>query len=234
MLLPSTTRKYFDSIRSRDPAARSNLEILFLYPSVHALGFHRIANFLCRKKFHFLARWISQFSRWFTGIEIHPAATIGKNFFIDHAMGVVIGETAEVGDNVMLYHGVTLGGVAPDREGRIKRHPTLEDDVIIGAGAKILGPITIGRGARVGGNAVVTRDVAPHTTVVGIPAREISTIPLEPSFVAYGTPCDQIADDPIKLLECMHKEIAGLKSRIAELEETDDKNTQSARERDIA
>jgi len=234
MLLPNKTRLYINSIRQRDPAARSDLEVLLLYPSVHAVALHRAGNFLWRKGFYFLARWVSQFSRWLTGIEIHPAAKIGENFFIDHAMAVVIGETAEIGDNVLLYHSVTLGGVAPDQEGRVKRHPTLEDNVIIGAGAKILGPIIIGKGARVGGNAVVTRDVKPHTTVVGIPAREITTVPIDPTFVAYGTPCDQITDDPVKLQECMRQELATLNKRLKALEENDDSNSSSSSHRDIA
>lgn len=234
MLLPKKIRSHVDAVRSRDPAARSDLEVLLLYPSVHAIALHRIGNYMWRKNFYFFARWISQFSRWLTGIEIHPAATIGKNFFIDHAMAVVIGETAEIGDNVLLYHSVTLGGVAPHESERVKRHPTLEDDVIIGAGAEVLGPITIGKGARVGGNAVVTRDVRPHTTVVGIPAREITTVPIEPTFVPYGTPCDQVSDDPIKLLECMRIELAGLHKRVKELEEAEEQEVASANRRDIA
>lgn len=234
MFLPKKTRSYIDAIRKRDPAARSDLEVLLLYPSVHAVAFHRLGHFLWNKNFYFLARWVSQFSRFMTGIEIHPAAKIGKNFFIDHAMGVVIGETAEIGNNVALYQGVTLGGVAPDLEGRVKRHPTLDDDVIVGSGAQVLGPITVGKGARVGASAVVTRDVNPHTTVVGIPAREITTVPIEPAFVAYGTPCDQVSDDPVKLLECMRIELAGLTKRINELEETEKQDDASNDRRDIA
>lgn len=234
MLLPKKIRDHVDAIRKRDPAARSDLEILLLYPSVHAIALHRVGHFLWTKNFHFLARWVSQVSRFLTGIEIHPGATIGKNFFIDHAMAVVIGETAEIGDNVALYQGVTLGGVAPDQEGREKRHPTLEDNVIVGSGAQVLGPITVGKGARVGASAVVTNDVKPHTTVVGIPAREIKTAPIEPTFVAYGTPCDELADDPAKLLECMRKELASLYKRIETLEETDNEKNDSADRRDIA
>lgn len=234
MLLPKKIRSHVDAVRSRDPAARSDLEVLLLYPSVHAIALHRIGNYLWRKNFYFFARWVSQFSRWLTGIEIHPGATIGNNFFIDHAMGVVIGETAEIGNNVALYQGVTLGGVAPDREGREKRHPTLDDNVIIGSGAQVLGPITVGKGARVGASAVVTNDVKPHTTVVGIPAREITTVPIEPVFVAYGTPCDQVSDDPSKLLECMRIELAGLHKRVKELEEAEEQEDASANRRDIA
>ncbi len=161
----------------RDPAARSRLEVILLYPSFHALLFHRLAHRLYRRNFYFMARWISQFSRFLTGIEIHPGAQIGEGFFIDHGMGVVIGETAQVGDRVTLYHGVTLGGVSPsedsDSQRTKKRHPTLEDDVIVGSGAQILGSVTIGKGARVGANAVVVHDVMAGETVIGIPANPV-------------------------------------------------------------
>ncbi len=152
----------------RDPAARNLLEVLTAYPGLHAVWFYRLANLCWRIHLKWLARIISHIARWLTGIEIHPGATIGKRFFIDHGMGVVIGETAEIGDDVTLYHGVTLGGTSWEKG---KRHPTLEDSVVVGAGAKILGPITIGVGARVGSNAVVVRDVPPQATVVGIPGR---------------------------------------------------------------
>lgn len=162
--------KYFDVVRQRDPAARSNLEILLCYPGLHALFFHRIAHFFYRHRWFLLARLISNFSRFMTGIEIHPGATIGKGFFIDHGMGIVIGETAEVGDNVTLFHGVTLGGTGKDRG---KRHPTVKDNAVIGTGAKVLGPITIGAYAKVGANAVVLKDVPDHCSAVGIPAKII-------------------------------------------------------------
>ncbi|NVK23522.1 MAG: serine O-acetyltransferase [Gammaproteobacteria bacterium] len=156
------------SVYSRDPAARNNMEILFNYPGLHAIWFQRIANKLWRRNWKWLARFISTIARWLTGVEIHPGATIGKRFFIDHGMGVVIGETAEIGDDVTVYHGVTLGGTSWSAG---KRHPTLSDGVVVGAGAKILGPILIGKNARVGSNSVVVKDVPEDATVVGIPGR---------------------------------------------------------------
>jgi serine O-acetyltransferase len=163
-------RQYFKSIRERDPAARHGLEILTAYPGIHAMAFHRAANRLWRWRLKTLARLVSQLGRWLTGIEIHPGANIGKRLFIDHGMGVVIGETAVIGDDCTLYHGVTLGGTSWQRE---KRHPTLGSNVVIGAGAKVLGPIRIGNGARVGSNSVVMKDVPDGATVVGIPGRII-------------------------------------------------------------
>jgi serine O-acetyltransferase len=152
----------------RDPAARGGIEIALLYPGLHAIWAHRVWHALWTRRFRFLARAGSQVTRWVTGIEIHPGAVIGRRFFIDHGMGVVIGETAELGDDVMLYHGVTLGGRTRDHG---KRHPTLEDGVAVGAGAKVLGPITIGAGSVIGANAVVTRDAGPDSVLVGIPAK---------------------------------------------------------------
>ncbi len=165
-----TLREYLNSVSQRDPAARSVLEMLTTYPGVHALAFHRIAHRLWCWRLLWLARWLSQLGRWFTGIEIHPGARIGRRFFIDHGMGVVIGETAEIGDDVTLYHGVTLGGTAWRKE---KRHPTLGNNVVVGAGAKILGPIMVGDNARIGSNSVVVKDVPAGATVVGIPGRVI-------------------------------------------------------------
>ena len=159
-----------ERILNEDPAAKSKIEVLILYPCIHAIISYRIAHFLYLKKRFFLARLISQLSRFFTGIEIHPGAKIGKGLFIDHGMGVVIGETAEIGDNVTLYHGVTLGGTGKDVG---KRHPTIEDDVLVGTGAKVLGPITIGRGAKIGANAVVVKNVPAKATAVGFPAKNI-------------------------------------------------------------
>jgi serine O-acetyltransferase len=159
-----------ERVLNEDPAAKSKIEVLLLYPCIHALISYRIAHFLYLKKRFFLARLISQVSRFFTGIEIHPGATIGKGLFIDHGMGVVIGETAEIGDNVTLYHGVTLGGTGKDTG---KRHPTIEDDVLIGTGAKVLGPITVERGAKIGANAVVVKNVPAKATAVGSPAKNI-------------------------------------------------------------
>ncbi|WP_123054776.1 serine O-acetyltransferase EpsC [Clostridium sp. JN-1] len=154
----------------KDPAARNSLEVLILYPFIHAVINHRIAYFFYKKKMFFTARLISQLGRFFTGIEIHPGAKIGKGLFIDHGMGVVIGETAEIGDNVTLYHGVTLGGTGKDIG---KRHPTIGNNVIIGCGAKVLGPIKVGDNAKIGGNAVVVKDVPANTTAVGVPAKII-------------------------------------------------------------
>ncbi len=159
-------------VLERDPAARSAWEVLTCYPGLHALQLHRLSHWLWGLRLRWLARWLSYWGRWLTGIEIHPGASIGRRFFIDHGMGVVIGETAEIHDDCTLYHGVTLGGTSWSKG---KRHPTLEQGVVIGAGAKVLGPLTVGKGARVGSNAVVVRDVPPGATAVGIPARIIET-----------------------------------------------------------
>ncbi|EOU1682009.1 serine O-acetyltransferase [Clostridium perfringens] len=156
-----------ENVMKNDPAARTKLEVLLLYQSIHVLIFYRIAHGLYKIKLFFLARLVSQLGRFFTGIEIHPGAKIGKGLFIDHGMGVVIGETAEIGDNVTIYHGVTLGGTGKDKG---KRHPTIGNNVIIGCGAKILGPISIGDGAKIGANSVVLKDVPKGKTAVGIPA----------------------------------------------------------------
>tara|TARA_B110000967_G_C18499322_1_gene370702 strand:- start:3 stop:581 length:579 start_codon:yes stop_codon:yes gene_type:complete len=168
---------YLNSIKNRDPAAKSILSIILTYPGVKAVFFFRIANFFYLAKFDLVARIISQTIRFFTGIEIHPGATIGKNLFIDHGMGVVIGETSTIGDNVTIYHAVTLGGIAPSIESDLqrneKRHPTIGDDVVIGSGAQIIGPIVVGKGARIAANAVVVNDVADNTTMVGVPAKAI-------------------------------------------------------------
>lgn len=160
-------------VLENDPAARSKIEVFLLYPTIHAMIAYRMAHFLYNRKIFFLARLISQIARFFTGIEIHPGAKIGKGLFIDHGMGVVIGETAEIGDNVLLYHGVTLGGTGKDKG---KRHPTLGDNVVIGAGAKVLGPIYIGNDSKIGANSVVLRDVPEGATAVGIPAKNITKI----------------------------------------------------------
>ena len=170
-------RQQLDSVIARDPAARSRFEVLLTYPGVHVLFFHRIAHWLYARRRWLLARFVSQLGRWLTGIEIHPGATIGRRLFIDHGMGVVIGETAEIGDDVTLYHGVTLGGVAPSLNSAAqvdhKRHPTIGNGAIVGSGAQVLGPITVGAGARVGANAVVVQDVPAGVMVVGIPAKAI-------------------------------------------------------------
>jgi|TARA_B110000238_G_C15869595_1_gene328697 serine O-acetyltransferase len=170
-------RNYLDSIKARDPAAKSILSIVLTYPGVKAVFFYRIANFFYLAKFDLIARIISQTTRFFTGVEIHPGATIGKNLFIDHGMGVVIGETSIIGDNVTIYHAVTLGGISPsidsDLQRNEKRHPTIGNDVVIGSGAQIIGPILVGNGARIAANAVVVNNVDDNTTMVGVPAKAI-------------------------------------------------------------
>jgi len=167
----SRIKEDINSVFERDPAARTAFEVLTNYPGMHAIWIHRLSHKLWRANWKLLARFLSSFSRWLTGIEIHPGATLGRRFFIDHGMGVVIGETAEIGNDVTLYHGVTLGGTTWDAG---KRHPTLEDNVVIGAGAKVLGPITIGKGGKIGSNSVVVKDIPENATAVGIPARIVS------------------------------------------------------------
>tara|TARA_B100000676_G_scaffold185692_1_gene182600 strand:- start:269 stop:841 length:573 start_codon:yes stop_codon:yes gene_type:complete len=168
---------YLQSIIDRDPAAKSKLSLILTYPGVKAIFFHKIANFFATAKFDLIARIVSQFSRFLTGIEIHPKAKIGKNLFIDHGMGVVIGETSYIGDNVTIYHNVTLGGISPsintNEQRDIKRHPTLGDNVVVGSGAQILGPVKIGKDSLIGANAVVTKDVSERSIMVGIPAKRI-------------------------------------------------------------
>ena len=170
---------FLQSIIDRDPAAKTKLSLILTYPGVKAVFFHRIANFFQLAKFYLVARIISQLSRFLTGIEIHPGAKIGKNLFIDHGMGVVIGETSEIGNNVTIYHMATLGGIAPsinsNNQRQVKRHPTLGDCVVVGSGAQILGPVMIGANAKVGANAVVTKDVPENAVMVGIPAKNVGT-----------------------------------------------------------
>ena len=170
---------FLQSIIDRDPAAKSKLSLILTYPGVKAVFFHKIANFFSVAKFDLIARIISQFSRFLTGIEIHPKAKIGKNLFIDHGMGVVIGETSEISNNVTIYHMVTLGGISPsiksDEQRDIKRHPTLMDNVVVGSGAQILGPVIVGKNAKVGANAVVTKNVPENAVMVGIPAKNVGT-----------------------------------------------------------
>ena len=179
---------FLQSIIDRDPAAKSKLSLVLTYPGVKAIFFHRIANFFSVAKFDLIARIISQFSRFLTGIEIHPGAKIGKNLFIDHGMGVVIGETSDIGDNVTIYHMATLGGIAPSINSNdqrdIKRHPTIEDEVVIGSGAQVLGPVTVGRCAKIGANAVITKDVPQKAVMVGIPAKNVGLADSE--FKPYG------------------------------------------------
>ena len=183
--------EFLDSIIKRDPAAKSKLSVILTYPGAKAVFFHRIANFLAIAKFNLVARIISQFSRFLTGIEIHPNAKIGKNLFIDHGMGVVIGETSEIGDNVTIYHMVTLGGISPsinsDDQRNTKRHPTLMDNVVVGSGAQILGPVVVGKNAKIGANAVVTKDVDENSVMVGIPAKNVGEVSTQDeNFKPYG------------------------------------------------
>ncbi len=201
--LGETIRAY----KARDPAARSSLEIFLLYPGLHALIYHRVAHWLYRRKLLFLARCVSQWSRHFTGIEIHPGATIGRRLVIDHGMGIVIGETTVIGDDVLLYQGVTLGGTGKDKG---KRHPTLGNNVMVGCGAKILGPFTVGDNARVAANAVVLGEIPPDSTAVGVPARVVR---VAGERVDYTSNVDQIhVLDPVKI------ELTAVKEQLSLLE----------------
>ena len=212
------------SFMARDPAARSRLEVALLYPGFHAVLFYRISNALWRRNFKFMGRFISQTARFLTGIEIHPGATIGSRFFIDHGDGVVVGETSNIGNDVTLYQAVTLGGIAPSVDSHTqvnqKRHPTLEDWVIVGSGAQVLGGIIVGEGARIGANAVVTKDVPPGVTAVGIPARIVMPRDKEHArdFAPYGTPSDGCPDPMLKTIENLRSQISSLMGRIDELE----------------
>ena len=205
-------RAYLDSIRARDPAPRSRAEVL-LYPGVWALGFHRIAHALFGARLFFLARWVNHLARFWTAIDIHPGAVIGRNFFIDHGF-VVIGETAVIGDNVTIYQCVTLGGTNPTNGITGKRHPTIEHDVIIGSGAQVLGPITVAPGARIGANAVVTKDVPAGAVMVGIPARAAMIEGKDKPFLAYGTPCSEQFDPQTQKMELLRCEIETLRKRL--------------------
>lgn len=222
-------RAYLDSIRARDPAPRSRWEIL-LYPGVWALGFHRAAHWLFEAKLYFLARLVNHVSRALTAIDIHPGATIGRNFFIDHGF-TVIGETAEIGDNVTIYQCVTLGGTNPANGEGGKRHPTIRDNVIIGSGAQIIGPITVGERARVGANAVVTEDVAPGATMVGLKARS-TLVPAEEwlrEFIPYGTPSDDPCEPRSDCIEKLEGELAALRRELAELKAAQARHDEDAR-----
>ncbi len=243
-------RSDIDSMMARDPAARSRLEVVLCYPGFHALFFYRLGHAAWSRGFLLLGRWLTQIGRWLTGIEIHPGAQIGRRFFIDHGMGVVIGETAVIGDDVTLYQGVTLGGTSLKGG---KRHPTLSNKVIVGAGAQVLGPITVGEGARVGANAVVLKDVPPGATMVGIPARAVvdrdaAVIELaqratydsgaprnQPSapddcFYAYGTPSADLPDPVARAIDGLAEQVTALRRRLEEVEretatrESDERN----------
>lgn len=204
------------SVLERDPAARSVLEVVLCYPGFHALVFHRVAHRLWHWHLKLVARWLSSFARFFTGIEIHPAATLGRRVFIDHGLGVVIGETAVVGDDVTIYQGVTLGGISLDKG---PRHPHIGNGAIIGAGAMVLGPISIGEGARIGSNAVVVDAVPARVTVVGVPAHPVSVFKdlrqgKAAAFDAYGTPCDGTIDPVLQEIERLDREIQQLRARL--------------------
>ena len=208
---------YLDSVKSRDPAARSRWEVL-LYPGVLALGMHRIGHWLFGGGLFFLARVVNHLARFLTAIDIHPGAMIGCNFFIDHGF-TVIGETAEIGDDVTIYQSVTLGGTNPSTGIGGKRHPTLRNGVVIGSGAQILGPVELGAGAKVGANAVVTGNVEPGATMVGIPARpvDIESIHYSPGFIPYGTPCGEYSDPAGAGFAALEQEVATLRQEIEAL-----------------
>ena len=223
---------YLDSVKARDPAPRSRWEIL-LYPGVWALGFHRVAHWLYKGELYFLARLVNHLGRFLTAIDIHPGASIGANFFIDHGF-VVIGETAAIGDDVTIYQQVTLGGTNPSDGVAGKRHPTIGDRVIIGSGAQVLGPIRVGERARIGANAVVTRDVPEGATMVGIPARSTLVSAEQSSagqFLPYGTPCTEQFDPATQKLELLQCEVEQLRRRLAELIEERDGRTKTRKER---
>ena len=210
-------REDIRSIRDRDPAARSVLEVILCYPGLHATLIYRVTHALWNARFHLLARVLSHFAKVISQVEIHPGAKIGRRFFIDHATGVVIGETAEIGDDVTLYQGVTLGGVKLNAG---KRHPTLEDGVIVGAGAQILGPLTVGRCARIGANAVVIKNVAEMATMVGIPAKPVAgqANRADSSFAPYGTPLGDLPDPAARAIEALMAQVDVLKAQVGDLE----------------
>ena len=220
-----------DVILEKDPAARSRLEVFFCYPGFHALLFHRAAHLAWRSGLKFIGRFISHIGRVLTGIEIHPAATIGRRVFIDHGMGLVIGQTAEVGNDVTLYHGVTLGGVSLKQE---KRHPTIGDCVVVGSGAQVVGPVTVGEKALIGANAVVLSDVPAGVTMVGIPAKQVMARDRSgerDDFAAYGIPYGDLPDPVAKVLVGMMGEIQTLRTR---LDDVDGKTPQKKTEPDTA
>ena len=214
MFLAETVRAY----RQRDPAARSNLEVLLCYPGLHAVVIHKFAAFFWHRGMTTLARFISHMGRFLTGIEIHPGAKLGRRLIIDHGLGVVIGETAEIGDDVYIYHQVTLGGTSSDHG---KRHPTIGNNVIIGAGAKVLGAILIGEGARVGSNAVVVAPVPEGTTVVGVPARAVQRGRKTSGFDAYGTPAEPCLDPLLQELAMLRRELTDIENRLARMPHDD-------------
>lgn len=205
-------REDIKAVFERDPAARSTLEVLFCYPGLHAVWLQRVSHWLWVRRLYFLGRFVSHFARFLTGIEIHPGATIGRRVFIDHGMGVVIGETAEIGDDVTLYHGVTLGGVSLEK---VKRHPTVESNVVIGSGAKVLGPFTVGRGSRIGSNSVVIKEVPANATVVGVPGRIVMAAekPPEKTDLEHG----KLPDPEAKAIACLFDQVRDLEKKYADL-----------------
>jgi serine O-acetyltransferase len=219
-MLFKNLREEVDTVLAKDPAARSRLEVVLCYPGFHSMLFYRVAHWLWSRNWLVLGRFVSHLGRLMTGIEIHPGAKIGRRLFIDHGMGVVIGETAEIGDDVTLYQGVTLGGTSLHHE---KRHPTLGNGVIVGSGAQILGGFTVGRDARVGANAVVLAEVPPGVTVVGIPAKPVgaprpAAAKTVSDFLPYGTPCDEIPDPVARVLNGLLDEVQSLRARLQDME----------------
>ncbi|MGB9668565.1 MAG: serine O-acetyltransferase [Thermosulfidibacteraceae bacterium] len=228
-----TVKADFNAVFERDPAARSKLEVILCYPGFHAILLHRIAHFLWKEDFKLLARFLSHINRFLTGIEIHPGAKIGKGFFIDHGMGVVIGETTEIEDNVTIYHGVTLGGVSLEKK---KRHPTIKKNVVIGAGAKVLGPFTVGENSRIGANSVVVKEVPPNSTVVGIPGKivkkgKLSVMGVDLEHHLLPDPLVEAIKAILQEMSDMKKEIEELRIKISELEK-ERKGGKSAESRD--
>lgn len=211
-------REDIASIFERDPAARSILEVISCYPGLHAVWLHRIAHWFWNRRLFFLGRIVSHMGRFLTGIEIHPGATIGRRFFIDHGMGVVIGETAEIGDNVTLYHGVTLGGVSLEKT---KRHPTIGDNAVIGSGAKVLGPFAVGKNSKIGSNSVVVKEVPPNATVVGVPGRVVMATekPAEKTDLEHG----KLPDPEAKAIACLFDQIRELEQKYRHLADEHEK-----------
>ncbi len=221
----ATMRRDIQAVFDRDPAARSVWEIVLLYPGLHAVWLHRIAHALWRSHLRWLARLVSNVSRFITGIEIHPGAQIGRGLFIDHGMGTVIGETAEIGEDVTLYHNVTLGGVSWEK---VKRHPTLEDHVVVGAGAQVLGPILVGAHSRIGANSVVVKDVPPHSVVVGIPGRIKSRNGDMPEPEGIDLQHDRLPDPNTELFRHLTARVVALEASMAHLRLGDDRSTADA------
>jgi serine O-acetyltransferase len=221
----ATLRRDIQVVFDRDPAARTVVEVIFLYPGLHAVWAHRISHGLWINGFKWLARLVSNISRFLTGIEIHPGATIGPGFFIDHGMGTVIGETAEIGENVTLYHNVTLGGVSWEK---VKRHPTLEDHVVVGAGAQVLGPILVGAHSRIGANSVVVKDVPAHSVVVGVPGRIRSRNGDEPEPERIDLQHDRLPDPNNDMLRHLAARVVALEASMTHLRLDDDRSTADA------